>query len=66
MSTKQPLDPKIREQLNELIREKSLRQTAKAFGIDRGTLAEAALGENKQASTRYLIEGKLKERKVPV
>ena len=64
--TKRPLDPPTREQLRSLIASTSLRRVAAAWQIDRGTLAEAALGEPKQSSTRCLIEVRLKETKVPI
>lgn len=60
MSTK-PLDQTSRDKLAALLQKKTGQKVAKSWGIDRGTLAEAALGLPKQASVRYLIEGKLKE-----
>lgn len=65
MSTK-PLDHEHREKLKALMMGKTWRQTAQAWGIDRGTLAEAALGLPKQAGVRCLIETRLREVKIPV
>ena len=61
-----PLDEVYREQLKALMAKTTWQQTAKAWGIDRGTLAEAALGLPKQQGTRCLIETKLRGGKVPV
>lgn len=63
MSNK-PLDKEHRDKLSALMQSKTWRQTAKEWGIDRGTLAEAAQGLPKHASTRYMIEGKLKDIKL--
>lgn len=65
MSAK-PLDAEYRAQLTELLQKKTGQQTAKQWGIDRGTLAEAALGLPKQEGTRCLIEKRLKEVKKPI
>ena len=61
-----PLDADTREKLKTLMMKATWKQTAKEWGIDRGTIAEAALGLPKASSTRYLIEGKLKEMKKPI
>lgn len=65
MSSK-PLETPYREQLTELLMGKKGLSTAREWGIDRGTLAEAALGLPKQEGTRLLIKTKLRERKMPI
>jgi len=65
MSNK-PLEAEYREELANLLKKKNGLSTAKEWGIDRGTLAEAALGLPKQEGTRLLIKTKLGERKKPI
>lgn len=65
MSAK-PLETPYREELADLLRKKNGIRAAQEWGIDRGTLAEAALGLPKQESTRYLIIAKLKEKRRPI